>query len=41
LQSQRTLTTDAEIDEFVDDALEELEEIRIAAKKALGPRDAR
>ena len=29
------LTTDAEIDEFVDDALAELEEIRIAAKKAL------
>jgi hypothetical protein len=31
----------AEIDEFVDDALTELEEIRIAAKKALGQRDAR
>jgi hypothetical protein len=29
------LTTDAEIDEFVDDALAELEEIRAAAKKAL------
>ena len=27
--------TDVEIDEFVDDALAELEEIRIAAKKAL------
>jgi hypothetical protein len=30
------LTTEAEIDEFVDDALAELEEIRVAAKKALG-----
>jgi len=29
------LMTEAEIDEFVDDALAELEEIRIAAKKAL------
>ena len=29
------LTTEAEIDEFVDDALAELEEIRIDAKKAL------
>ena len=27
------LTTEAEIDEFVDDALAELEEIRVAAKK--------
>jgi hypothetical protein len=27
--------TEAEIDEFVDDALAELEEIRIGAKKAL------
>jgi hypothetical protein len=27
--------TEAEIDEFVDDALAELEEIRIVAKKAL------
>jgi len=34
------LTTEAEIDEFVDDALAELEEIRIAAKKALYQRDA-
>ena len=32
------LTTEAEIDEFVDDALDELEEIRVAAKKALGQR---
>src|SRR5262245_31702872 len=30
------LTTGTEIDEFVDDALVELEEIRAAAKKALG-----
>jgi hypothetical protein len=30
------LTTDTEIDEFVDDALVELEEIRVAARKALG-----
>jgi hypothetical protein len=29
------LMTDAEIDEFIDDALAELEEIRIDAKKAL------
>jgi hypothetical protein len=29
------LTTEAEIDEFVDDALAELQEIRIDAKKAL------
>ena len=29
------LTTEAEIDEFVDDAFAELEEIRINAKKAL------
>jgi len=29
------LTTEAEIDEFMDDALAELEEIRIDAKKAL------
>ena len=29
------LMTEAEIDEFVDDALAELEEIRITAKKAL------
>ena len=29
------LMTEAEIDEFVDDALAELEEIRIDAKKAL------
>ena len=29
------LTTEAEIDEFVDDALAELEQIRIDAKKAL------
>jgi hypothetical protein len=29
------LTTEAEIDEFVDDALAELEEIRTGAKKAL------
>ncbi len=29
------LLTEAEIDEFVDDALAELEEIRIDAKKAL------
>jgi hypothetical protein len=29
------LMTEAEIDEFVDDALAELEEIRIVAKKAL------
>jgi hypothetical protein len=29
------LTTEAESDEFVDDALAELEEIRIDAKKAL------
>ena len=35
------LTTEAEIDEFVDDALAELEEIRIAAKKALGQHGAR
>jgi hypothetical protein len=35
------LTTEAEIDEFVDDALAELEEIRIAAKKALGQHRAR
>ena len=35
------LTTDTEIDEFVDDALVELEEIRAAAKKALGQRGAR
>jgi hypothetical protein len=34
------LTTEAEIDEFVDDALAELEEIRIAAKKVLYQRDA-
>jgi hypothetical protein len=27
--------TEAEIDEFIDDALAELKEIRIAAKKAL------
>ena len=30
------LMTEAEIDEFMDDALAELEEIRIDAKKALG-----
>jgi hypothetical protein len=35
------LTTEAEIDEFVDDALAELEEIRVAAKKSLGQRGAR
>ena len=35
------LTTDAEIDEFVYDALAELEEIRVAAKKALRQRGAR
>jgi len=35
------LTTEAEIDEFVDDALAELEEIRIAAKTALGQHRAR
>jgi len=35
------LTTDTEIDEFVDDALVELEEIRVAARKALGQRGAR
>ena len=29
------LTTEAEIDEFVDDALAELQEIRVDAKKAL------
>jgi hypothetical protein len=29
------LTTEAEIDEFLDDALADLEEIRIRAKKAL------
>ena len=30
------LTTEAEIDEFVNDALVELEEIRVAARKTLG-----
>ena len=35
------LTTEAEIDEFVDDALADLEEIRIAAKKVLVQRGAR
>ena len=34
------LTTEAEIDEFMDDALAELEEIRIDAKKALGTADS-
>jgi len=34
------LTTEAEIDEFVDDALAELEEIRIDAKKALAVTDS-
>ena len=34
------LTTEAEIDEFVDDALAELEEIRIDAKKALAVIDS-
>jgi hypothetical protein len=34
------LTTEAEIDEFVDDALAELEEIRIDAKKALAATDS-
>jgi hypothetical protein len=33
------LTTEAEIDEFMDDALAELEEIRIGAKKALAAAD--
>ena len=32
--------TEAEIDEFMDDALAELEEIRIDAKKALGTADS-
>lgn len=35
------LTTEAEIDEFVEDALADLEEIRIAAKKVPGQRGAR
>jgi len=34
------LMTEAEIDEFVDDALAELEEIRIYAKKALAAADS-
>jgi hypothetical protein len=34
------MTTEAEIDEFVDDALAELEEIRIDAKKALAATDS-
>jgi hypothetical protein len=34
------LMTEAEIDEFVDDALAELEEIRIDAKKALAAADS-
>ena len=34
------LMTEAGIDEFVDDALAELEEIRIAAKKALAAADS-
>jgi hypothetical protein len=34
------LTTESEIDEFMDDALAELEEIRIDAKKALGTADS-
>ena len=34
------LTTEAEIDEFVDDALAELQEIRIDAKKALTTADS-
>jgi hypothetical protein len=34
------LTTEAEVDEFVDDALVELEEIRIDAKKALAAADS-
>jgi hypothetical protein len=34
------LTTEAELDEFVNDALAELEEIRIDAKKTLAATDA-
>ena len=34
------LTTEAEIDEFMDDALAELEEIRTGAKKALAAADS-
>jgi hypothetical protein len=34
------LTTEAEIDEFVDDALAELEKIRVDAKKAVAPADS-
>jgi hypothetical protein len=34
------LTTEAEIDEFLDDALAELEEIRIDAKKMLAATDS-
>jgi hypothetical protein len=34
------LMTEAEIDEFMDDARAELEEIRIDAKKALAPADS-
>ena len=34
------LTTEAEIDEFMDEALAELEEIRIRAKKALAAEDS-
>ena len=34
------LTTEAEIDEFMDDAIAELEEIRITAKKALAAADS-
>jgi hypothetical protein len=34
------LTTEVEIDEFLDDALADLEEVRISAKKALAAADS-